>query len=664
METILGMANPSRYFGQVDLIHDQLSLPRKDFFRLLTALLGGLSQAPVSVSAAVEGMCFALTAFVGTGTEQLNLLSDFELLRNEISNAKLAPLPHFNLRRKRTKWLKWQLFEYVRFLVNVQTNPDLKYIGIYLFCLLKGIKHNKRTPSILFKYLQSGGVGRLSEKELRTLLRMELNAKLYLTNEEESFTESFVEKVSFHFQNKIQYADAKTRQAVYYRKTYSATEFEYSCLQLKSMTEDTKLSKAACLTLIAMLTNLPIGYVHEIPILESATDEWVVAVSITKWVIYFDLSIIAPGAANLAGEQYVPASQVLVKPLPLFLAKALQEHLCKAPETIKVMGDITGSDVYLPDIRPAKLANTYAKYASDKVDLFMGGLLANDFRSFPKSRVYYTQITRLEVWEATQIVFDGLGLGESVSMVEGLNIGSSAVLSDHAVTKLFSDLAESVEGARTSNNANLQSVISFHEKYTAYIATLTIFCLALRDANPIDINSSQVLGRQKFLIVNDKNVHADASPQPVAICRILHEQFELYRAHCAALLVRLNKAQKATFNKFKQSLEGVLAGGTQPIFFTPTSLKGFSSTALSAFWTVQAPLNFGRHFWATTFRRSGISDRETSAHLRHQQQGSLNWSTESNLILSSFIQRVDEAQTRKLLELGIQAIPGLSRRAV
>lgn len=57
METILGMANPMRYFGQVDLIHDQLSLPRKDFFRLLTALLGGLSQAPVSVRAAIEGMC-------------------------------------------------------------------------------------------------------------------------------------------------------------------------------------------------------------------------------------------------------------------------------------------------------------------------------------------------------------------------------------------------------------------------------------------------------------------------------------------------------------------------------------------------------------------------------------------------------------------------------
>lgn len=640
MDTTMGKASPMLCFGQIESIHDQLSLPRKDFFRLLAALMEALSQAPVSVSAAVEGMCYALTAFVGNSTEPLNLLSDFELLRNEIANAKLAPLPHFNLRRKRTKWLKWQLFEYVRFLVNSQTNPDLKYVGIYLFCLFKGIKHNKRTPSILFKYLQSGGVGRLAGKELRTLLRMELNAKLYLAHEEESFIESFVEKVSFHYQNKIHYADTKTRQAVYDRKTYSPSELESVCRQLKSMTEDTELSKAACLTLIAMLTNLPIGYVHEIPILESATDEWVIAVSITEWVIYFDLSIIAPGAANLAGEQYVPASQVLVKPLPLFLAKALQEHLCKSSETIKVIGDITGSDFSLPDIRPAKLTNTYAKYASDKVDLFMGGVLANDFRSFPKSRIYYTQITRLEVWEASQIVFDGLGLGESVIMVDGLNIGSSAVLSDHAVTKLFSSLAESVEGARVSNNASLQSVISFHEKYTAYIATLTIFCLALRDANPIDINSRQVLGRQKFLIVNDKKVHAEASPQPVAICRILHEQFELYRAHCAALLVRLNKAQKTTFNKFKQSLESVLAGGTQPIFITPTSLKGFSSTAVSAFWTVQAPLNFGRHFWATTFRRLDISDRETSAHLRHQQQGSLNWSTDSNLILSSFIQSV------------------------
>jgi hypothetical protein len=662
METILGMANPMRYFGQVDLIHDHLSLPRKDFFRLLTALLGGLSQAPVSVSAAIEGMCYALTAFVGNSTEQLNLLTDLELLKSEIDNANLVSLPHFNPRRKRAKWIKWQLFEYVRLLVKSQTNPDLKYVGIYLFCLLKGVKHNKRIPTMLFKFLKSG-VGRLTERELRTLLQMELNAKLYLSDAEEGFSESFEEKVSFHYQNKIYFADSKTRQSVYDRKTYSSAEFESLCRQLKSMSKDVELSKSACLTLIAMITNLPIGYIQDIPILEHTTDEWVIALSITDWVIYFDLSIIAPGAANLVGEQFIPASQVLVKPLPLFLAKVLQEHLSKAPEAIKTIGDFIGSDVRLPDIRPSKLVNTYAKYASDKVDIFMGGLLANDFRGFPKSRVYYAQITRLEIWEASKKVFDSLGFGETVTVVTGLNIGSSAVLADQAITKLFSELANSVEEARTSNNAPLERVIFFHEKYTAYVATLAIFCFALRDANPIDVQSNQVLQGQKFLIVNDKEVHDDATPQPVTICQILHEQFELYRAHCVALLMRLNKAKNPTFNKFKQSLESVLAGDARSIFITPTALKGFSSTKVSSAWSIQVPLNFGRHYWASNFRRLGISDREISAHLRHQQKGNLNWSTDSNLILSSFIQRVDEAQTQKLLELDIHAISGLIRSA-
>jgi len=662
METILGMANPMRYFGQVDLIHDHLSLPRKDFFRLLTALLGGTSQAPVSVSAAIEGMCYALTAFVDNSTEQLNLLTDLELLKSEIDNAKLISLPHFNPRRKRAKWIKWQLFEYVRLLVKSQTNPDLKYLGIYLFCLLKGVKHNKQIPAMLFKYLKSGE-GLLKDKELRTLLRMELNAKSYLADKEESFSESFEEKVSFHFQNKIHYADTKTRQSVYDRKAYSPGEFEFLCRQLKSMTVDTELSKAASLTLIAMMSNLPIGYIQDIPILEYAGDEWAIALSITEWVIYFDLSIIAPGAANLVGEQFVPASQVLVKPLPLFLAKVLQEHLSEAPGAIRTIGDFIGSDVRLPDMRPSKLVNTYAKYASDKVDLFVGGLLANDFRGFPKSRIYYAQVTRLEVWKASQMVFDSLGFGETVTVVKGLNIGSSAVLADQAITKLFSELANRVEEARTSNNAPLERVLFFHEKYTAYVATLTIFCLALRDANPIDIQSNQVLQGQKFLIVNDKEVHDDASPQPVTICQILHEQFGLYRAHCVALLIRLNKAKDPAFNKFKQSLESVLAGDARSIFITPTALKGFSSTEVSSAWSIKAPLNFGRHFWASNFRHLGISDREISAHLRHQQKGNLNWSTDSNLILSSFIQRVDEAQTQKLWELGIHAIPGLIRSA-
>lgn len=660
MEKILGMANPMRYFGQIDLIHDQLSLPRKDFFRLLTALLGGLSQAPVSVSAAIEGMCYALTAFVDNSTEQLDLLTDLELLKSEIDNANLVSLPHFNPRRKRAKWIKWQLFEYVRLLVKSQTNPDLKYVGIYLFCLIKSVKHNKQIPTMLFKFLKSG-VGRLTERELRTLLQMELNAKLYLSDAEEGFSESFEEKVSFYFQNKIHYADTKTRQSVYDRTTYSPSEFEVICQQLKVLTKHIELSKPTCLTLIAMMTGLPVGYIQDLPIIEHATDEWVIALSITDWVIYFDLSIIASGAVDLVGEQFVPASQVLVKPLPLFLAKVLQEHLSEVPGAIRTIGDFIGSDLRLPDMRPSKLVNTYAKYASDKVDLFIGGLLANDFRGFPKSRVYYAQITRLEIWEASQIVFDSLGFGETVTLVKGLNIGSSAVLADQAITKLFSELANSVEKARTSNNAPLERVLFFHEKYTAYVTTLTIFCLALRDANPIDVQSNQVLQGQKFLIVNDKEVHADASPQPVTICQILHEQFELYRAHCVALLVRLNKAKNPAFNKFKQSLESVLAGDAGSIFITPTALKGFSSTKVSSAWPIQVPLNFGRHFWASNFRRLGICDREISAHLRHQQKGNLNWSTDSNLILSSFIQRVDEAQTNKLLELDIHAIPGLIR---
>lgn len=341
MEKILGEASPMRHFGQIDLIHDQLSLQRKDFFRLLTATLGGLSQAPVSVRAAVEGMCYSLPALLGNSTANLELLNEISLLKVDVAKIELPPLPHFNLRRKRAKWIKWQLFEYVHLLVNSQKNPDLKYVGIYLSCLLKGVKHNRRIPSILFKYLKDG-LQRLSEEELRSIHRMELNAKQFLADVHGNLTESYAEKVTFYFQNKIYYADSKTRQSVYDRKTYSPSEFEAICHQLKNASNHSELSKSACLTLIAMLTNLPLSYVYEIPILENTTDEWVIALSTTEWILYFDLSIIGPGGVNLVDEQFVPASRILVKPVPLFLAKALQEHLSKASETIKTIGEVFG----------------------------------------------------------------------------------------------------------------------------------------------------------------------------------------------------------------------------------------------------------------------------------------------------------------------------------
>lgn len=663
METIMGAADPMRYFGQVDLIYDKLSLQGKDLLRLLIAQLGKLNQAPVSLSAAIQGMCVALHAFLGSSAEQFEFLTELEQLKNEVVLANLNFVPNFNPRRKRAKWIKWQVYEFVNLLDNSKENAGLKFAGIYLFCLLKGIQHNKCIPSTLFKYFNSGGSS-LSETEMRALLRMELNAKLFISNREEDLSKSFIEKVRFHYQNKMHFADAKTRQSVYDRKSYTPTEFEAICQKMnKTLTvNEFEFSKLPCHTLIAMLTNLPIGYVHNIPILEYSIDEWAIALSVTEGIIYFDLSLIASGAICLTGEQFVPATQILVKPLPLFLATTLQNHLTSVTGNIKIIGDFVPSDIELPYISPAKIANTYSKYAAEKVDLFMGAMLSSDFRGYPKSRVYYSQITRLQVWNASKTVFESLGFGDPVDMPAGLSIGSSAVLTDQAVTKIFSDLAAIVNNSRPSNNAGIEKVILFHTKFTEYVATLAIFCLCLRDANPIDIKASQVLRRQKYLILDDKHVHEDASPQPVTICSTLNQQFVLYLEHCATLLKRMKNAYDPRCGKFMQALERVVAGQEVLVFITPTSLKGLSSHEVSTAWIIAAPPNFGRHFWATHLKGLGITDKEISAHLRHQQSGALNWSTESNLVLSTLIKKIDAAQTAKLLQLNIHQIAGLSRK--
>ena len=665
METIIGAADPMRYFGQVDLVYGRLSLHGKDFLRLLIAKLGKLNQAPVSVSLAIAGMYYALHAFLGGSSEQYGLLDELEQLKNEVDSANLNFSPNFNPRRKRAKWIKWQVYEFVNLLAISKENADLKFPGIYLFCLLKGIKHNKCIPAILFKYLNSGSSS-LNDTEMRALLSMELNAKLFISNQEMDLSESFIEKVRFHYQNKIHFADAKSRQSVYDRKSYTRDEFVTICHKMNNTSDlaDDELlaSKPPCHALIAMFTSLPVGYVSNIPVLEGATEEWAIAIAVSEGVIYFDLSLIAPGAIEVTGEQFVLATQILVKPLPLFLATTLQHHLKSVTGNVQTIGDFVPNDIELTGISPAKLANTYSKYAGEKVDLFMGGMLSSDFRGFPKSRVYYSQITRLQVWDASKTVFAGLGFGEPVAMPEGLNIGSSAVLTDQAVTKIFSDLDENVNKTRPSNNASVEKVIWFHTKFTEYVATLAIFCLCLRDANPINIKASQVLRRQKYLIHDDKHVHEDASPQPVTICSTLHQQFVLYREHCATLLKRMKNAYEPRYGKFIHALERVVAGQDVLVFITPTSLKGLSSHEVSTTWIVAAPPNFGRHFWATHLKAQGVSDREISAHLRHQQNGALNWSTENNLVLSTLIQKIDTTQTRKLMDLDIHAIAGLSRK--
>ena len=226
--------------------------------------------------------------------------------------------------------------------------------------------------------------------------------------------------------------------------------------------------------------------------------------------------------------------------------------------------------------------------------------------------------------DAAETVFEQMDWGSPVAFVSGLHICSFAVLSDQAVTNLFKLLSKQVESLKPSNNSGIERLIDLIQLYVSYCATIDIFYLSLRAANPLAICADEVLNDNRFIVINDKTVYRAASGQPIAICKILRDQFVFYRTLCHALVKRLDKNRESKLICFVNKLREIVDCRHVPLFISSSSLYGLSSSIVATGWSIAVPVNFGRYYWASNFKSLGISDREISAHLRHQNTSNLN----------------------------------------
>lgn len=653
----------AQYFGKIDFNYSQISPGRQDFFRLLISAFGHLSYAPVCVVSAINGMCVSATSFLGafeSESEQLNSqMAEIVQIQKELKDINLdGVISTFSLRKKRKVFLKWQLFEFIHAHHAELSIKTLELVGAYFFMKLCSIKTGKQIPTILFKLCEKG-YECLNPAELRALLRLEINAKAAFSEDGQlnDNSLSFSQKIRFYYQQQIHFADSKTRQAVLDFNAYPRHRFLEVCRDLKRNYKNE--DKAVIIDILSMMTSLPIKYVLQIPFLSPSIEDWALTINLEEGTVCFDLNLIAPDGEQSVGHQFNSANNILVKPLPMFVWNMLKTIVAQAP--ISNLGEICKTKIS-SEYSSVKLRNAYSRVAAETQDLVMAGYLANDFKIFPSSKIYYHQSSRQDIWNASKQQFNILDWGEPAPVIEGLNFGSTTVLTDSSVTELFKHLGDRVESSRPSNNSSIENLLAFHEAYTEYCATLAIFTLCLRDANPLQIYASDVLNDNNFIILNDKDVHGAASAQPVTICKVLKVQFELYGIHCNALMKRLTAKSPVIHKTFIQKLSGIISASKVPVFVTPGAIIGLSSNQVSKSWPFTLPVNFGRHYWESNFGNLGISDRECATHLRHQSNGNLNWSSASDFVLAEVTRRVNCAQTTKLQQLNTHPLAGLVRR--
>lgn len=662
----------ANYYGQTDFYLNHMSLDGQDFLRLLISKIGEARFAPVSLKSSVEGMLICVHALLNNlkmpSEECMSLVLLFESSYSEICNtANNELLKTFSVSRTENKFKIWQISEKIAHSYLTIAADNKEIFGSYLLLLLTDLKVSKSIPNIIQKLINSGSEI-LSYQESRAIAKLLLKAKLQLSKhaDNESYENSldFNQLLTFIHRQKIYFADTKTRQGALDYKTLPIDSFLSMAANLRVKCEEG--NPQALKVVLACFTGIPYKYLEQVPFLNSCYEEWKLIIDLENCLVKFDLDIISPDAAVGHGEEYLSSNKVLVKPLPVFVQHSLNVHFLNTIGPVKRIGDLL-NDENEPELYPyeiiAKFINSFSRVAvqHSKVDTFDAGLIACDFRGFPSSKTYYRQTTRQQIWESSEKVFQSIDWGNAVPIVDGLAFGSQAVLTDEAVSKLFSRLINIITKNRPSNNCSIKRLLAFHQVFTVYSASLAVFCLVLRETNLVKIYADEVLSGQKYVLVNDKNVHGFASMQPVSINQILNEQFSLYAIHCAAMLHRFEKMDGVNL-KFIAALRAIVSGKHVPLFVTEEYPQGVPTSILSHYWGENIVENFGRHYWETIFTKLGVNSRFSSAHLRHQTSSNLNWSATSDLVLDVLIEYLSKVQECKLIELNITAVYGLSRR--
>ena len=652
-------------FGVIDFNLKRMTFEGQDAMRLFIDRFGAFDPDEVKLDSALRGLGNAQQAFVeycGETNEahrQLRQAIELAIAEVEVIRAQhsLSYVTASISERHAREIRKWKLIE-----ACDDLNPDnatLKYVGVFSSLLLSGRNVTASVENALWRLIRDGEEA-LVNSEPKAIAKL-LNRGRDLFSEEPKSYASRVQ--SFYFFQKT-YSSNKDRQLI--TDWSSMTHGEYLNVAAKLLQGVEQGSNEALIDALSLVMGLPPYIVLHTPILSHSLDDWIIVIDVSNGTVLFDLSEIFPNGAKakIGTNHFEKSSSTLVKPFPKFIGKSLQELHRKNPDAkdIKSLIGVEPKKTKTSN-QLARLVKTTAPFAVRycQIDPFDACVLSGDFRGIASAKAYYRRTTRQASWNAAQTFYAAIGWGKCVPFVDGLAFGSKVVVKDEVVTEVFTHLASNVESLRPSSRCNIKKLLEFHKAFCNYTATCAIYCLALRNSNPIPLLSSELQESKNYIIIDDKHVLDEASALPVAITPTLLKQLAYWRIHCAKLLARL-QAENFCDKKFMNLLKGIVEYKESSLFVVADRPYTVSVASVASSWNIPLVENFSRHFWESKFSKVGVSSRFSAAHLRHQVSGVLSWASDSDFVLREFIKVISSAQEEVLQDLHIAPLHGLARK--
>lgn len=435
----------------------------------------------------------------------------------------------------------------------------------------------------------------------------------------------------------------------------------------------------AALAILAFISGLPLRATHRIP-LAGTTDDWVMELDVEAGILRTDLDLVFTKSARpREASAHRPASRVIAKPLPKFLAEALMVRLAKTPDA-RCVGDLLpratcdGSRLAFTGdrfgIEPsvARFIHSAAGFALRcGADRLAAAVLANDFGVIPASKLYYTHIDRRDIWEVATNVYDGLGWGMPAAYLDGLAFGSKVAPTRDAISGWHRWMRQELNRLYPGKNCRLESLLAYHNRFAEVSAALALFCLASRGVARIRLTADALTDDTRNILLFDKRAGHLPRPLPVPVNGVVAAQSGLWAAHCRALDKRLEKRGISLDSPVRQRLIAVVTAAEVEMFFRidpQLRPRPISSHQLVHSWPVEFAFDsdWGRHFWEGALRQEGVTSSAIDLLLRHQVAGIEGHRSTADRSLAMSFADIVAAQERVLAELGIGSLAGLAKK--
>lgn len=491
---------------------------------------------------------------------------------------------------------------------------------------------------------------------------------------------SFEDEARNYFFRNQKYARPNHRRGVLDSCCQSIPQLTQSAKELHD--EARKGNDGALVTILAFCIGISAELIIKLPLINSAPDNWLMVIDVEEGLVKVNLDPLFPDAAMPepgSVSSHRPANRVIVKPLPAFVSRLLIDRLSKFPRA-STLGSL------LPYGRPEDVSvtcktNSPGIAASRKrfldsaapyciqhgIDRLVVAAITNDFSVIPGGKPYYAQVSREEIWAASERVFGSLGWGEPVAVNSGLAAGSRIAPTREAVSSLFAWMTDELASIKPGKKYTLKGLIGYHNSYTKYCATLTILCLASRKVENFKFTSSDMMGDGSYVPISDKSVGQFPGQMPVPMNDLLRKQMSFFHTHCASFDRKLEKLQVPSNSKLRIALKQIINCDNAPLFWLVSeslSILKLGTADLVDWWPEPQRFkgNFARSFWQVELRNSKLKSSIIDLFVRHQLLGCESLSSNCDKVLESCFQEICGVQLEVLSELGISPAAGLGRK--